>query len=104
MSELVTNAIKYAFPEDRKGGTGEVAVSFSEGEGGQYILSVSDNGIGLPEGFDPETSSSLGLKLVHTMVAQLGGEITLDRTSGTSWTVFCRPYHGAEGLVEPPVE
>lgn len=101
-SELVTNALKYAFPHDGGSGGNEIIVSFSEMEDGNYLLNVSDNGIGLPDSFDLETSASLGLKLVHSMVGQLGGKISLDRDHGTSWTISCPPYHGAEVSVETP--
>jgi two-component sensor histidine kinase len=104
ISELVTNAIKYAFPPGREGKKGEVAVSFREREDGQYLLTVSDNGIGLPEGFDLATAASLGLKLVHTLVEQLGGEVSLAVTPGTTWTIICSPYQGAEGVVDPPLD
>ena len=99
VSELVTNALKYAFPADGGGGKGEIAVFFNERDDGRYSLSVSDNGIGLPGEFNLDTASSLGLKLVHTLVEQLDGEVTLDRDSGTTWAIVCPPYQGAEGLV-----
>ena len=104
VSELVTNAIKYAFPPDREDVKGEVAVSFRELEDGNYSLTVSDNGVGLPEEFDLDTAASLGLKLVHSLVEQLGGEVTLAETPGTTWTIICPPYQGAEGVVDPPLE
>ena len=104
VSELVTNAIKYAFPPDHEDGKGEVAVSFRELEDGNYLLTVSDNGVGLPDEFDLDTAASLGLKLVHTMVEQLGGEVSLTRPPGTTWTISCPPYKGAEGAVDPSIE
>jgi two-component sensor histidine kinase len=103
-SELVTNAIKYAFGPDREDEKDEITVSFREREDGKYILTVSDNGIGLPEGFDPNTEASLGLKLVHSLVQQLGGEISLSETPGTTWTIISSPYYGAEGVVDPPLD
>jgi len=104
VSELVTNAIKYAFGPDRENAEGEVAVSFREREDGKYILTVSDNGIGLPEGFDLDTVASLGLKLVHSLVQQLGGEISLAEAPGTTWTIISSPYQGAEGVVDSPLD
>jgi two-component sensor histidine kinase len=101
VSELVTNALKYAFPADREVENGEITISFSEQDDGNYLLTVSDNGIGFPEEFDLAASASLGLKLVHTMVEQLGGEVSLAETPGTTWTITCPPYHGAEGVVDP---
>jgi two-component sensor histidine kinase len=104
VSELVTNALKYAFPADREVENGEITISFSEQDDGNYLLTVSDNGIGFPEEFDLAASASLGLKLVHTMVEQLGGEVSLAETPGTTWTITCPPYHGAEGVVDPPLD
>ena len=104
VSELVTNAIKYAFLADRQGEKGEVAVSFREREDGNYLLTVSDNGIGLPEGYDQDTAASLGLKLVHSLVEQLGGEVSLAEGPGTTWTIICPPYQGAEGVVDLPLD
>ena len=101
VSELVTNVIKYAFPGGGEGPRGTVAVRFREREDGHYILEVSDNGIGLPEGFDPDTAGSLGLKLVHALVGQLGGEISRGRPPGTTWRIVCPPYHAAEGVALP---
>ena len=104
VSELVTNAIKYAFPADREVENGEVAVSFSEREDGLYLLTISDNGIGLPEGYDIDNASSLGLKLVHTLVQQLHGEISQADPPGTTWVILCPPYHGTDGVVDPPLD
>lgn len=99
LSELVTNAVKYAFNGDNQGRLPEVSITFRKRPDGNYLLTVSDNGIGLPENFDLETASSLGLKLVHTLVEQLDGDIILDQSSGTSWSIVCPPYKGAEGVI-----
>jgi two-component sensor histidine kinase len=104
ISELVTNAIKYAFGPGREEEKNEIAVSFREREDGKYLLTVSDNGIGLPESFDLATAASLGLKLVHTLVEQLGGEVSLAATPGTTWTIICPPCEGAEGVPDPPLD
>jgi two-component sensor histidine kinase len=104
ISELVTNAIKYAFGPGREGEKNEIGVSFREREDGKYLLTVSDNGMGLPESFDLGTAASLGLKLVHTLVEQLGGEVSLAVTPGTTWTIICPPYEGAEGVLDPPLD
>jgi two-component sensor histidine kinase len=74
VNELVTNALKYAYP----GGAGPIAVSFRVRDG-RYELSVSDQGRGLPEGFDPLSSTGLGMRLVRSLVGQIGGELSFDR-------------------------
>ncbi|WP_228749647.1 sensor histidine kinase [Bradyrhizobium sp. BR 10261] len=70
-NELVTNAIKYAFPGDRPG---HIAVAFSSGSG--IELSVSDNGVGLREGEEP---GGLGSRIVQLLAQQLEGETSYQR-------------------------
>jgi two-component sensor histidine kinase len=50
-------------------------------------LTVSDNGVGIPEGFNSESSASLGLQLVSILVDQLGGKLELKRDSGTEFII-----------------
>jgi PAS domain S-box-containing protein len=73
LNELITNALKYAFPRD-DGGTVTVRLQALESA---VELSVIDDGIGLPDGLDVRTSNSLGLKLVNMLTEQLGGAITM---------------------------
>jgi two-component sensor histidine kinase len=78
INELVTNAVKYAYPE----GSGDIEVSAREIDGHLHV-EVSDHGAGLPEGFDiDQPRASLGFKVVAGMVKQLQGHLTLstDRT------------------------
>ena len=72
VNELVSNSIKHAFPE----GEGNISIKL-EYDGEKYILTVSDNGIGLPEDVDPFESSSLGLKLVNSLSIQLEGDLSV---------------------------
>ncbi len=83
LTELLTNALKYAYPEGRKG---TIAVRFCE-QDRAYELSVADDGVGLPPDVDLEESGTLGLELVHGLVAQVGGTLVLDRAGGTRFTV-----------------
>lgn len=72
INELVTNAIKYAYPA----GGGEIKVSARE-IAEHLQVQVSDEGIGLPDGFDLDRpSASLGFKVVTGMVRQLDGHLT----------------------------
>lgn len=80
VNELVSNSLKHAFTGDR---TGEVTVSFT-GSGEKRILSVSDNGIGLPADVDIRTSGSLGLLIVRSLAAQIGGTLEVDVSAGTT--------------------
>ena len=76
--ELVTNLLKYAFPDGR---SGRAVVSVRADRAG-FILGVEDNGIGLPEGFDPESSGSFGWDLVRQLVKQLDGAFELVNQGG----------------------
>jgi two-component sensor histidine kinase len=67
VSELVTNSAKYA--------NGKITVSLGANPGKGYELSVSDNGPGLPAGFDPRKSKGLGMKIVSSLVDQIGGKL-----------------------------
>jgi len=87
ITELVTNALKYAFPESRppEAGGCEIAVS-AEWDGAAYTLIVTDNGVGLPADLDWTNTKTLGLLLVKMLGQhQLQGQIELDRTGGTSF-------------------
>jgi len=78
LNELLTNAYKYAYPE---GAGGEVRVEGKCAEGGRYCLQVADFGRGLPPGFDiTRATGSLGMRVVTSVAAQLGGEIEAKST------------------------
>jgi PAS domain S-box-containing protein len=83
--ELCTNSVKYAFPEgfEPEEGIRRITISLRR-EDVEYILAVSDNGIGLPEGFDPQSGGSLGMKLVYALAVQLSGRVSLDGGPGFS--------------------
>lgn len=83
LNELVTNCCKYAFPDDRPG---SIEVDFYL-QGTRYVLTVRDDGIGLPEGFDPAASETLGLQLVSVLAKQLRGNVLLNSQNGTEVTV-----------------
>jgi PAS domain S-box-containing protein len=83
LNELITNAMKYAFPDDKNG---TVSVSFCK-KGDNYVLKVADDGVGFPEDLDYEKTNSLGLQLVKMLSHQINGEIELDRTEGTAFIV-----------------
>jgi two-component sensor histidine kinase len=85
-SELISNSLKYAFPGGRRG---EVAVEFHRriDAEGQYSLILGDNGIGFPKELDFRKAKSLGLQIVTDLVAQLPGQIRVDRRGGTKFTI-----------------
>lgn len=79
INELLTNAIKHAFPGGR---SGEVLVRFHH-EGGRYRLCVQDNGVGIPQECDIDTADTLGLRLVRLLTQQIGADIQVSRDGGT---------------------
>jgi PAS domain S-box-containing protein len=88
--ELLTNVIKYAFPGDRRG---DALVRLGAADG-RVSLTVGDNGVGLPAGFDPAETHSFGWQLIRNLTTQLNGVTTLVRESGTSVTLAF-PHHPA---------
>ncbi|MBT5992500.1 MAG: sensor histidine kinase, partial [Bacteroidetes bacterium] len=85
VNELITNCLKYAFPGDQEG---EILLELKSNKENGVELSVSDNGIGIPEGFDLKTADSLGLKLVKLLVEnQLDGSIEMENNNGMKFTI-----------------
>jgi two-component sensor histidine kinase len=85
INELLTNSLKYAFPDGRRG---EIRVSLKRENGdGLYRLVVADNGVGLPASIEPRKTTTLGLQLVTTLVDQLNGSIEIQRGNGTEFIV-----------------
>lgn len=78
LNEIVSNAIKYAFP----GGRGGNIVISLEQEENEYILKVADNGIGLPADYDISTSQSLGMSLIYGLSQQLDGVLEVRNNKG----------------------
>jgi two-component sensor histidine kinase len=88
INELVSNALKHAFPASGRGEkTGEISIDLRREPGGSFLLTVGDNGVGLPEGFEIEKSDSLGLKLVVVLVKQLAGAIRIGRGGGAEFII-----------------
>jgi PAS domain S-box-containing protein len=84
ISELVSNSLKYAFPDDK---TGDISV-YLHSHDEEYELVISDDGIGFPENLDfRNVESTLGLKLINSLVNQLDGSIELDSSHGTKYTI-----------------
>lgn len=93
VNELVTNSIKYAFPDQRKG---VIRVSLSRVGDDQYRLVVADDGVGFPPpGTEEGDHASLGMKLIKTFSEQLGVESGFTTGSGTTFTMVFREYREA---------
>jgi two-component sensor histidine kinase len=71
VSELLTNSLKYAHPT---GVTGHMSVTCTR-SGGRLAIRVSDDGIGFPDGFDPESDGALGFRVIRGLAQQLDGDI-----------------------------
>jgi two-component sensor histidine kinase len=85
INELVSNSLKYAFPNSREG---EIRIALHAMNGDEIELRISDNGIGLPESLDFQNPQTLGLKLVRKLVEdQLRGKIELKGEKGTDFLV-----------------
>ena len=83
LNELMSNAMKYAFLGKS---IGLITVGLKAIKG-RLVLSVSDDGVGLPDGFVIEESDSLGLQLVSTLVLQIGGSLTIQKSGPTIFTI-----------------
>ncbi|HML05565.1 MAG TPA: ATP-binding protein, partial [Methanobacterium sp.] len=83
INELISNIIKHAFREDEKG---NIKVEFYR-KSNEYILSVQDDGIGLPSNIDLENTATLGLNLVNALVKQLEGTAEINRNNGTQFVI-----------------
>ena len=79
INELLTNIMKYAFVDKK---TGRIKIGLSN-VGKHMTLTIEDNGIGLPAGFDIDESKGFGLMLVKMLSKQLGGSFTIESHEGT---------------------
>ncbi|WP_088890824.1 histidine kinase dimerization/phosphoacceptor domain -containing protein [Leptolyngbya ohadii] len=95
INELVSNALKHAFPAATS--ENEICVEISSAGHNRFKLTVRDNGIGFPPELDFRNTESLGLELVCVFTEQLEGTIELDRTQGTG-TTFTIAFSELENL------
>jgi len=85
LNEAVTNALKHGFPEQRKG---LIKVVLEPYQDDRHCLKVSDDGKGLPEGMDPASASTLGMRLMHLLAEQIGGTLSVTRRKGTTVSII----------------
>jgi two-component sensor histidine kinase len=85
-NEIITNSIQHAFP-GKKSGT--ISIYFEKRDTDTLVLTIADNGIGLPAEVDPENSSSFGMGIIiNTLVKlQLKGCIAIERSNGTRYII-----------------
>ncbi len=84
VNELVSNAYKHAFPGERGG---RILLRLKALADGQLELEVADDGVGLPAGFQPEATESLGMQLVVSLTRQLAGRLDYSSTAGTHFVL-----------------
>ncbi|BAY12073.1 PAS domain-containing protein [Calothrix sp. NIES-2098] len=92
INELVSNALKYAFPNNRQGEIQlrlyqESELAIENQHQSTLILIIRDNGIGLPEDFDSSKTKTLGITLVYGLVKQLRGSIEINSYQGTEFKI-----------------
>jgi ammonium transporter len=86
VNELITNCLKYAFPE---GKNGEINISLRSLDDGKLELIVSDNGVGLPEALDIKKAESLGLRMITNLTERsLHGTVNINRSNGTEFQII----------------
>lgn len=79
INECVVNSIKYAFPAGRNG---MICISLQTDDTDHLTLTISDNGIGLPQDFDITEQNSLGMELVRGLAKQLKGQLNIESGNG----------------------
>lgn len=84
INELLTNAFKYAFTGSD---SPEISISLKHAAPGYAVLAVSDNGVGLPEGFDISRSTGLGLQIISTLSNQINGRLEVENRGGAVFTL-----------------
>lgn len=84
INELVSNSLKHAFPDGRKG---EINIDLYLDTDNKFKLIVSDNGVGLQEDIDFRNTKSLGLQLVNNLVNQLDGSIEYHGKDGATFEI-----------------
>ena len=84
INELISNSLKHAFKETE--GTGTIKVSFYR-DACSYVLKIKDDGIGLPESFDLENTTSMGLEIISILTQQLDGNISAKNDKGASFEI-----------------
>jgi PAS domain S-box-containing protein len=84
VNELISNALKHAFPDGRGG---EIRIHLAQESADWILLTVSDNGVGIREDFEMAQTTTLGLQLVTLLVDQLAGDLHIQRAHPTEFVV-----------------
>jgi two-component sensor histidine kinase len=91
LNEAITNAIKYAFPDNRQG---LITITLTNTAADEYTLSISDNGVGMTTGFNYKKPSSLGMSLMEGLSGDLDGHFSMENNNGTTIKITFIYDHG----------
>jgi len=80
LNEAITNSSSYAFPIKADG---VITIALAKNATGHLVLTIADNGIGLPDGFDVAAQHSLGMNLITTLCEQMEGVLDIQGREGT---------------------
>ena len=86
-NEILTNAFKYAFPDNRQGEI-KIVVKGEESSSGLYRLRITDNGIGLPDSMSINEQSTMGMLIIRLLVDQIDARLVIDNHQGTSFSII----------------
>jgi PAS domain S-box-containing protein len=89
VNELLANCFEHAFPDGR---AGDLWLTLAE-QDGQIILTLRDNGVGMPANLDTQNTESLGMQLVTLLTQQIGGRLEVLRNAGTTFRLEFRELH-----------
>jgi PAS domain S-box-containing protein len=84
INELISNALKHAFPNNKPG---VISIDLHSDSDNHLTLTVQDDGVGLPRNWDVKSVKSLGIQLVKILTKQLKGTIELDKTAGSKFII-----------------
>ena len=84
LNELISNALKHAFPDGR---TGLVKVELHLLSNGSVEMTVADNGVGLKDGFTIESAGSMGMQVIHILAGQLSATLDISNDQGSRFTL-----------------
>jgi len=82
INEVISNSLKHAFPEGRKG---TISIELADAEEGWFLITLRDDGVGLPARSEPP--SGMGLRIVEALCRQIGATLTVDSTTGTAYSI-----------------
>jgi two-component sensor histidine kinase len=100
LNEAVTNAMKYAFDTSKKN---SISICLNKEENNDIILIVNDNGKGLPPGFQPSQSTTLGLNLINGLCKQIKAKCSIESNHGVCISIRFRNPFDTVGVLDEAV-